>query len=192
MGSHLSVGRQSAALLWRGGSREAVSTDQPGHLEKLRYGLLNALQRSCVFPGRVRSRIVRLLGHDLSPETFIAEQVFFSGRGLKTEGVVSINVGCQIDAEADIHIEDGVRIACRVMLLTTTHEVGIPRLRAGQLSRRSIRIGRGSWIGAGAIILPGVSIAPGCVVAAGAVVNKNTAPNGLYAGVPARRVKSLR
>ena len=43
-----------------------------------------------------------------------------------------------------------------------------------------------------AIILPGVTIAEGCVIAAGAVVNKSTEPDGLYAGVPARRVKDLK
>lgn len=33
---------------------------------------------------------------------------------------------------------------------------------------------------------------PGCVIAAGAVVTRDAEPDGLYAGVPARRIRSLR
>lgn len=45
------------------------------------------------------------------------------------------------------------------------------------------------WIGANAVILKGVTIAEGCVIAAGAVVAKDTCPYGIYAGVPAVRVR---
>ncbi|WP_447643573.1 acyltransferase [Nocardioides zeae] len=54
-----------------------------------------------------------------------------------------------------------------------------------------MEIGNGAWIGARALILPGVSVSEGCVIAAGAVVNRNTEPHGLYAGVPARRIRDL-
>ena len=37
----------------------------------------------------------------------------------------------------------------------------------------------------------GVTVGDGCVVAAGAVVREDCEPGGLYAGVPARRVKKL-
>nr|WP_246078761.1 DapH/DapD/GlmU-related protein [Modestobacter excelsi] len=56
---------------------------------------------------------------------------------------------------------------------------------------RAVIIGRGSWIGAAATVLPGVTVAPGCVIAAGAVVTRDTQPDGLYVGVPARRIRSL-
>lgn len=42
-----------------------------------------------------------------------------------------------------------------------------------------------------AMLLPGVTVGKGCVVAAGAVVAADCAPNGLYGGVPARRIKDL-
>ena len=45
------------------------------------------------------------------------------------------------------------------------------------------------WIGANATILKGVTIREGCVIAAGAVVVKNTEPYGIYAGIPAVRIK---
>jgi maltose O-acetyltransferase len=40
-------------------------------------------------------------------------------------------------------------------------------------------------------VLPGVTIGAGCAVAAGAVVTADCEPDGLYAGVPARRVRDL-
>ena len=67
------------------------------------------------------------------------------------------------------------------------HEVVV----LGELIKSSIHIGKGCWIGANALIRPGVDIAAGRVIAAGAVVVKNCDANGLYAGVPARRVKDL-
>ncbi|WP_335644172.1 acyltransferase [Arthrobacter crystallopoietes] len=46
------------------------------------------------------------------------------------------------------------------------------------------------WIGARATILPGVTIGPGAIIAAGAVVTKDCEPHTLYAGNPAKPVKS--
>ena len=56
-----------------------------------------------------------------------------------------------------------------------------------------VRIGDGCWLGAaaGVIVLPGVTIGPGCLISAGPVVTKDTEPNGIYVGIPARRVRTL-
>lgn len=53
-----------------------------------------------------------------------------------------------------------------------------------------IKIGNDVWIGYGAQIMAGVTVADGCVIGAGAVVTHNTEPYGVYAGVPARKIKS--
>lgn len=50
------------------------------------------------------------------------------------------------------------------------------------------RIGRGSFIGLNATVRDGVSIGAGCILGAGAVVLADTAPDGIYVGVPARRL----
>lgn len=49
----------------------------------------------------------------------------------------------------------------------------------------------GCWIGIHSILLANVTIAEGCVIAAGAVVTESTLPDGLYVGVPAKRIKGL-
>jgi maltose O-acetyltransferase len=82
-------------------------------------------------------------------------------------------------------------IGPRAMVLTSTHAVGGPGRRGGDSEYRPVTIGDGCWIGAGAIVLPGTTVAEGCVIAAGAVVASDTAPQGLYAGTPARRLRDL-
>lgn len=160
-------------------------------LKRLRYAAINSVQSVSILPWSVRKYLVCKLGHTLSPQTYIAKRVHFTGSSLTTVGSVSLNVGSHIDASAPVLIEDGVRIACGAMLLTTTHEMGPPELRAAATIHKPIRIGKGCWIGARAMVLPGVSVAPGCMIAAGSVVASDTQPNGMYAGVPARRVKEL-
>lgn len=44
-------------------------------------------------------------------------------------------------------------------------------------------------VGAGAVVMPGVTITEGCSVGAMALLTKSTEPWGIYAGVPAVRVK---
>ncbi len=44
-------------------------------------------------------------------------------------------------------------------------------------------------IGAGTVILPGVTIQEGCSVGSMALVTKTTEPWGIYAGIPAKRIK---
>lgn len=51
-----------------------------------------------------------------------------------------------------------------------------------------IEIEENVFIGNGAIVLYGVKIARNCIIAAGSVVTKDTEENGVYAGVPARRI----
>lgn len=54
---------------------------------------------------------------------------------------------------------------------------------------QSVHLQEQCIVGAGATILPGVSLAQGCAVGAMSLLLKSTAPWGIYAGVPARRVK---
>lgn len=50
-------------------------------------------------------------------------------------------------------------------------------------------VGRHCWIGLGAVVRDGVRVAEGCLIGAGAVVVADTEPDGIYLGVPARRVE---
>lgn len=84
-----------------------------------------------------------------------------------------------------------VYIGPRAVIITAKHALGSPELRAGDGAPAPVTVGDGTWIGANATILPDITIGPGCVIAAGAVVTKDCEADGLYAGVPARRIKDL-
>src|SRR5262249_5190895 len=51
-------------------------------------------------------------------------------------------------------------------------------------------IGRHAIIGSGSVVLPGAHVADGCAIGALSLVNKPTDPWGIYAGVPARRLRN--
>ncbi|MBJ6989017.1 acyltransferase [Devosia sp. MC521] len=52
-----------------------------------------------------------------------------------------------------------------------------------------VHAGRQVIMGAGSTVLPGVKLAEGTALGAMSLVNKSTTPWGIYAGVPARRLK---
>jgi len=52
-----------------------------------------------------------------------------------------------------------------------------------------MRLGAYSWICARAAVNPGVNVGEGAILALGAVATKDLEPFGIYAGVPARKVK---
>lgn len=67
---------------------------------------------------------------------------------------------------------------------------GIPSVFAGRDPMKSTIIGDDVWIGANSIIMVGVRIGNGAIIAAGSVVTKDVEPYGVYAGVPARKIKA--
>lgn len=102
-----------------------------------------------------------------------------------------VNYACFFDTSQMITIGDNVNIAMRCTFITSTHKIGASDHRASTAEAYPIIIGNGCWIGAGVTILPGVNVGEGTIIAAGSVVVKNCAPNSLYAGVPAKKIKEL-
>lgn len=151
---------------------------------------LDVSSGSPLIPSRQRWRLLRLLGLDASRSTIYARS-YFGGRGITIGRNVFLNREILVDGSGAVVIEDDVGIAPRVTILTSTHAPGPAHRRLGQVESRPVRICRGTWVGAGVTVLPGVTIGPGCIIAAGAVVVSDCEPHGLYAGVPAGRVKDL-
>lgn len=118
----------------------------------------------------------------------IPESIFIGNNSFINYGS-SFFVG--LPNNATITIGNNVYIGMNCTFTCVSHEMGNEKQRAGINKYKDIVIENGAWIGASVTILQGVNIAKGCVVAAGAVVTKSTEPNGLYAGVPAKRIKDL-
>lgn len=117
--------------------------------------------------------------------TFVAKQVTIGEDTF-------VNRGCLFEGAGPLRIGRDCQIAMEAMFLTSTH----PWEPGGHFARRpanlTTTVGDRCWIGARAVILPGVTVGDDCVVAAGAVVAKDCQPGGLYAGVPARRIRTIR
>lgn len=90
-----------------------------------------------------------------------------------------------------ITIDDDVSIAHGVTIMGTTHRFNDhnEKIRDQGIDNEPIHIEKNVWIGAKVAVLSGVTIGRGSVIGAGAVVNKSLEPEGVYVGVPARRVK---
>ena len=99
---------------------------------------------------------------------FIAAQAVVAPGARLGQGVI-VNHGAVIDHDCQIgdycHIAPGVTLGGGVSL------------------------GAGVLAGSGARILPGLSVCDGAVIGAGAVVHQSLTEPGVYAGVPARRIR---
>ena len=110
----------------------------------------------------------------VSPHAALGDGCFVAARSVVAPGArlglaVIVNHGAVVDHDAEVgdftHVAPGVTLGGRV------------------------RVGARVLVGAGANILPGVRIADDIVVGAGAVVREDLEAPGVYAGVPARRVR---
>lgn len=152
--------------------------------------LVNWLGNSILVPNRLRYLIYKIAGMKTQSSN-IRSGCMFRGKGLVIEKGVLINHNVFIDSWESVLIKENTSIAFDVMICTSSHKIGYIYNRAGVSYRRPIVIGKGCWIGARATILPGVTLGDGCVIAAGSVVNMDCNQNTLYAGVPAREVRTL-
>lgn len=153
--------------------------------------LANSVASASWLPKRARTQALRWCGYRIGSGFRMNSGGIVRSRELTIGNDVFINHRVIFD-EGPITIGDHVYVSAMVFFASVGHSVGPAWKRAsGAVQMQPIRIGAGSWIGASATILGGVDVAPGCIIAAGAVVTKSTAPNGLYGGVPARRIRDL-
>lgn len=162
----------------------------------LRYvwKVVNAVQQWPIWPDPARGALLRVAGVKIHSTAGVAENVYLGGRQVTLGVDVYVNVGSFVDGSASVVIGDYTRVGPFVRILTGTHAYRnsvIRRRREDGTVGQPVTIERGCWIGMGASIMPGVTISEGCVVAAGSLVVKSTEPNGLYAGVPAVRKRTL-
>jgi acetyltransferase-like isoleucine patch superfamily enzyme len=105
--------------------------------------------------------------------------------------------------ECDAEIGDNVIMANRVALIGrydhNYQQIGVPIRLASKIRDtdytwkgldEKISIGDDVWIGYGTIILGGVKIGQGSIIAAGSVLTKDAEPFSIYAGIPAKKVRS--
>jgi maltose O-acetyltransferase len=151
---------------------------------------VNAIAMAPFVSGRWR-RLLLLVWGVRARYTSISPGCYFGGPNIRIGYGTRLNRGVYIDNNAPVEIGQWCNLAMQTMIVTATHQVGPSDRRAGPGIAYPVRIGNGCWLGARVLVLPGVTIGDGCVIAAGAVVTKDCAPNGLYVGSPARRIRDL-
>ena len=105
--------------------------------------------------------------------------------------------------ETDVVIGDNVMFANRVAVIGRYdhhyQQVGVPTRLASQVRDVNYNwkgvgmittIEDDVWIGYGSTVLGGVTIGEGSIIGAGSLVAKDVEPYSIYAGIPARRVRS--
>ena len=156
------------------------------------FRVMNALLGSELLPAFLRMKLMRRAGFKISAKACIWPGASFRSRRITIGSDVFINVGFFHDGYDQLDIEDNVRIGQFVRVLTATHEIGSSAQRAlVEVVGKPVRVCKGAWIGSGVTILPGVTIGRGCVIAASSVVLESTRDDCLYAGVPAREIRTL-
>jgi acetyltransferase-like isoleucine patch superfamily enzyme len=145
---------------------------------------------ACV-PVRVRRRLLERRGHRIAPDARIHSGTIVFGAFLTVGPRAFINRNCEIQADVPVTVGDEVHLGPGVRIVTTSHDIGPSRRRAGERFSKPVTIGSGAWIGAGCQIMPGVTVGEGAVVAAGSVIIGDVPANSLSGGVPARTIRSL-
>lgn len=100
---------------------------------------------------------------------------------------VVVMYNCLMMAAGGITIEDDVRVAANVQLISNNHDL----IDRDVLVCKPVVLKRNCWIGAGSSILPGVTVGENAIVGAGSVVTKDVAPNTIVAGNPARLIRKI-
>ena len=156
----------------------------PWHLK------VNVIGASTGLHWKLRWRLLRRCGLDVQ-RAYVMPGCHFYSYKVSIGPQTWINRGCHFDSHDQITIGRDVAVGMEVMFCTSAHRPGRPTKRAGEYVGAPIVIGDGTWIGTRAVILPGVTVAEGCVIAAGSVVATDCTSHGLYAGVPAKRIRDL-
>lgn len=155
-----------------------------------RRTLLNVVAGSNLVPRPLRWLIYRACGMAVrTPNVFPGLEIAGQPRNLTVGTGTFVNTGCFFELVGEVSIGRDCQLGMQTMVVTSHHEstpTGISRRPVG----RAVRIGDRVWTGARVTILPGVTIADDVVLAAGAVVTADCAEPGVYAGVPARLVRS--
>jgi maltose O-acetyltransferase len=117
----------------------------------------------------------------------------FAGRPshLTVGAGVHTNQGVFVEAHAPVVVGDGCPSGMDSRVVTSNHRVDVSGRIDPQAEGLPVSVGERVRVGARAVVLPGSVVEADCVIAAGAVVRGHCTSHGLYAGVPARRVREL-
>lgn len=157
------------------------------------------LGRFCYLGGNSYLDCTSIGGVELGDRVTIREGAWLQLTSKLSEPGTSIRIGngtyigprSILGAGAPLVIGQHCQIGADVHFIAENHkfEAGKEIFDQGVL-RDGIQVGDDCWIGNGVRILDGVSVGRGAVIGAGAVVTRSVPEYEVWAGIPARRIKS--
>lgn len=106
---------------------------------------------------------------------------------LECEDVVAIADGAVVYNPAHIFLGSHATVSQEAYLCGATHDY---RDAAFPMISRPIRVERYAWVCARSMVQPGITVGEGAVLGLGSVATRDLEPWTVYAGLPARRIKS--
>ena len=114
------------------------------------------------------------------------------GRGVAIENFCTIGTYCKLETNVYICAYSEIEDRCFIApCVATSNDNYLGRTEKRFKEYKGVTVKKGGRIGLNATILPGKVVEKDTVVAAGAVLTKNTEPNRIYAGVPARYFRDV-
>lgn len=115
--------------------------------------------------------------------------VFYNSSKMEFGDDVYVAYGCWFNGR--ITIEDEVLFGPYCILAANNHTRFDGSFRFGGSEDGTIVVKRGSWLGAHALVVANSSLGQGSVLAANSLLNCESEDDSLYAGSPAKRIRSL-
>jgi maltose O-acetyltransferase len=156
----------------------------------MHFTLFSSVGGSPWLPRDWRRRLYNMAGASLKSPPGAKFTLAGNPQNLTVGSLVYMNRGVFIEAISPVTVDDGSGFGMEAMVLTSHHPLAHGRIQLEAVGR-PVKIGKRVWIGARAVILPGAVIGDDVVIAAGAVVAGTCEPHGVYAGVPARRIRDF-
>ncbi len=134
-----------------------------------------------------RSALLRLFGAHLGPECHIYPGArIWAPWNIHAEDSVAIADGAEIYNPAPMRFGSHAIVSQGAYLCGATHDYDHPDF---PLLAYTTDVGAYAWVCARAVVSPGVNLAEGAVLGLGSIATRSLEPWGVYAGVPARRIK---
>ena len=144
---------------------------------------------------KLKMKLITFSGAHIGKNSFIRSNVFILNPNKLFIGENSaIGSNSEIFNSENFYIGDNVDIGSQLYINCDNHkfdDLKFPITQQGTISKE-IRIGSNVWIGARVTILSNVIIEDNIVIGAGSLVNKNLETGFIYAGVPARKIKTVK
>jgi len=159
--------------------------------QAVEYAVFTGVVGSPYLPRALRRLVLAAAGADLGSSPGGLFSLTGDPRNLTVGVGVFCNRNVTIEAVAPVRIGSHSAIGMQVLIVTSHHDITPDGGWSGTATGRPVDIGERVWIGGRAVVLPGTMIEDDVIVAAGAVVRGHLRSHGVYAGVPARRIREL-